>query len=145
MGSCVTVSNSNCYFSLQPQARFSLLPKPIRFLTDTWTRLTSLSWIVMLSTSGTSFSLLSVRLIINLFQNLYSCHTWFMKLSPNAPILIPMNCYRNDSYILIGMWTIWLCFYQGFYLNCKEVSVFLSVIAHILNAELPATIILYGF
>ena len=93
---------------------------------------------------GLSFPLLSVCLIINFFWNLCSCHTWFMKLSLNAPILTPMNCYRNDRYIFIGMWTIWLCFYQYFYLNYKMVSIFLSVNAHILNTELSSTIILHA-
>ena len=93
---------------------------------------------------GLSFPLLSVCLIINFFQNLYSCHTWFMKLSQNAPILTHMNCYRNDRYIFIGVWTIWLCFYQDFYSNYKMVSVFISVNAHILNAELLSTIILHA-
>lgn len=67
-----------------------------------------------------SFPLLSVYLIIDLFQNLCSHHTGSMKLSSNAPIPTPMNCYRNDSCLFTGMWTIWLCFY----LNCKRVLTF---------------------
>lgn len=116
--------------------------RSVRFLTNTWTWLILLVWdhnaLLVWNAFSPHFCMLDYK---SLSKSILMSHMLYESFS-KSPILTPMDCYRSDSYVFIGMWTIWLCFYQGFYLNCKKVSVFLSVIAHILNAELSLTIFL---